>query len=58
MVKKLLLKASELKHTYIVNCKDVYKVGEYLKVKIKKIDLKNNIYELSAKNLKKTICQY
>ena len=47
--KEVIIKASELKHTYIVNCKDVYKVGEYLKVKIKKIDLKNNIYELSAK---------
>lgn len=47
--KEVIIKASELKHTYIVNCKDIYKVGEYLKVKIKKIDLKNNIYELSAK---------
>ena len=47
--KEVIIKASELKHTYIVNCKDVYKVGEYLKVKIKKIDLQNNIYELSAK---------
>ena len=47
--KEVIIKATELKHTYIVNCKDVYKVGEYLKVKIKKIDLQNNIYELSAK---------
>ena len=47
--KEVIIKASELKHTYIVNCKDVYKVGEYLKVKIKKIDLQNNIYELSPK---------
>ena len=47
--KEVIIKTSELKHTYIVNCKDIYKVGEYLKVKIKKIDLKNNIYELSAK---------
>lgn len=47
--KEVIIKASELKHTYIVNCKDIYKVGEYLKVKIKKIDLKSNIYELSAK---------
>ena len=49
--KEVIIKASELKHTYIVNCKDLYKVGEYLKVKIKKIDLQNNIYELSAKEL-------
>ena len=47
--KEVIIKASELKHTYIVNCKDLYKVGEYLKVKIKKIDLQNNIYELSSK---------
>ena len=47
--KEVIIKASELKHTYIVNCKDLYKVGEYLKVKVKKIDLQNNIYELSAK---------
>ena len=48
--KEVIIKASELKHTYIVNCKDIYRVGEYLKVKVKKIDLENNIYELSAKD--------
>ena len=48
--KEVIIKASELKHTYIINCKDLYKVGDYLKVKIKKIDLQNNIYELSAKD--------
>lgn len=48
--KEVIIKASELKHTYIINCKDLYKVGNYLKVKIKKIDLQNNIYELSAKD--------
>ena len=52
--KEVIIKASELKHTYIVNCKDVYKVGEYLKVKIKKIDLQNNIYELSPKEFEET----
>ena len=49
--KEVIIKASELKHTYIVNCKELYKVGDYLKVKIKKIDIQNNIYELSAKEL-------
>lgn len=48
--KEVIIKASKLKHTYIINCKDLYKVGDYLKVKIKKIDLQNNIYELSAKD--------
>ena len=48
--KEIIIKESDLKHTYIVNCKELYKVGEYLKVKIKKIDLQNNIYELLAKD--------
>lgn len=48
--KEVIIKASELKHTYIVNCKSIYKVGEYLKVKVKKIDIENNIYQLSAKD--------
>ena len=39
--KEVIIKAQNLKHIYIVNCKDIYKVGEYLR--------ENNIYELSAK---------
>ncbi len=35
--KEVIIKAQNLKHIYIVSCKDIYKVGEYLKVKIKKI---------------------
>lgn len=52
--KEVIIKAQNLKHIYIVNCKDIYKVGEYLRVKIKKLDIENNIYELSAKDLRKT----
>ena len=44
-----VLSRENLQHTYIVNCKDIYNPGEYLKVKIKKLDLENNIYELDAK---------
>lgn len=47
--KEVIIKAEELKHTYIVNCKDIYTVGDYLKVRIKNIDSENNIFELSAK---------
>lgn len=47
--KEVIIKAEKLKHTYIVNCKDIYKVGDYLKVRIKKIDIENNTFELSAK---------
>ena len=43
------IRANELKHTYIVNCKELYNVGEYLKVKIKGMDIENKIYELSSK---------
>lgn len=48
--KEVIIKVENLKHTYIVNCKDEYKVGDYLQVKIKKIDIENNIFELSAKD--------
>ena len=47
--KEVIIKANNLKHTYIVNCKDIYKVGDYLQVRIKQIDVQNNIFELSAK---------
>lgn len=47
--KEIIIKAEELKHTYIVNCKELYRVGDYLKVRIKTIDIENNTFELSAK---------
>lgn len=47
--KETIIKASNLKHTFIVNCKDIYKPGEYLKVRIVKLDIENNIFELDAK---------
>lgn len=49
--KEVPIKAENLKHTYILNCKDYYLPGEYLKVRIINIDIKNDIYELSAKDL-------
>lgn len=48
--KEVIIKADNLKHTYIVNCKDYYTVGGYLKVRIKNIDIEKDIYELSAKD--------
>lgn len=47
--KEVIIKAENLQHTYIVNCKDIYNPGESLKVKIKTFDMQNNIYELDAK---------
>ena len=47
--KEVIIKAEELQHTYILNCKNYYTSGEYLKVRIKQIDIENNIYMLSAK---------
>ena len=47
--KEAIIKADKLKHTYIVNCKDIYNVGDYLKVRIKEINIENNTFELSAK---------
>lgn len=48
--KEVIIKVESLKHTYVTNCKDIYKVEDYLKVRIKKIDIENNIFELSAKD--------
>ena len=42
--KEVIIKADNLKHTYIVNCKDIYKVGDYLQVRLKNMDIKNNIF--------------
>lgn len=53
--KEVIIQAKHLKHTYIINCKNIYKVGDYLKVKIKKIDIKNNVYELSRKEFEENI---
>lgn len=47
--KEIIIKAENLQYTYIVNCKDYYTPGEYLKVRIKNIDITNNVFELSAK---------
>lgn len=47
--KEVVIKAQHLKHTYIFNCKNYFKVGDYLKVRIRKIDINNNVYELDAK---------
>lgn len=47
--KEVIIKAENLKHTYIVNCKELYSAGEYLKVRVKNIDIENNTFELNAK---------
>lgn len=47
--KEVIIKAENLQHTYIVNCKDIYAPGDYLKVKIKTLDIENNIFKLDAK---------
>lgn len=47
--KEVIIKAEELQHTYILNCKNYYSPGEYLKVRIKQIDIEKNIFVLSAK---------
>lgn len=48
--KEVIIKAANLKHTYILNCKDSYSPGDKIKVRIKNIDIQNNIFELSAKD--------
>lgn len=48
--KEVIIKANNLQHTYIVNCKDLYSPGEYIKVRIKQIDIENNVFELSSKD--------
>lgn len=64
--KEVIIKADFLQHTYIVNCKEIYKPGDYLKVKIKTIDIESNTYELDAKcfienpykNIRKYLTEY
>lgn len=48
--KEVIIKVDNLQHIYILNCKNIYAPGEYLKVKIKNIDIEKNIFELSAKD--------
>ena len=48
---EVTIPADNLKHTFIVNAKDYYLVGDNLTVRIKKIDIENNIFELSRKDL-------
>ena len=48
--KEVIIKAKNLQHTYILNCKELYSSGDYLKVRIKNIDVEKDIYELSAKD--------
>lgn len=49
--KEVLIKAEDLKHTFIVNAKDEFKVGDTLVVRIKEIDIDKNTFKLSAKEL-------
>lgn len=48
--KEVIIKAEDLQHTYILNCKDLYIPGQYLKVRIKNIDISNDTFDLSAKD--------
>lgn len=48
--KEIIIKADELQHTYILNCKDYYSPGDHLKVRIKNIDIEKDVFELSAKD--------
>ena len=64
--KEVIIKAENLMHTYIVNCKDLYTSGEYITARITRIDIDNNIYELDAKcmlenpykNIRKYLTEY
>lgn len=49
--KEVIIKADNLQHTYILNCKNYYMSGGYLKVRIKNIDIPKDIFELNAKEL-------
>lgn len=48
---EVIIPADNLKHTFIVNAKEYYTVGDSLLVRIKKLDIDNNIFELSSKDL-------
>lgn len=47
--KEVIIRADNLQHTYIVNCKEIYNPGDYLKARIKNIDIQNNIFEVDSK---------
>lgn len=47
--KEVIIKADNLQHTYILNCKELYAPGEYLKVRIINVDIEKSIFELDAK---------
>lgn len=51
--KEVSIQAKNLQHTYILNCKDFYSPGQFLKVRIKQLDIDNNKFELSAKDFLK-----
>ena len=48
--KEVIIKAENLQHTYIVNCKNYYSSGQNLKVRIKEIDINKELFVLSAKD--------
>ena len=48
--KEVIIKAENLQHTYILNCKELYFTGQSLKVRIKNIDIEKDLFELSAKD--------
>lgn len=48
--KEVIIKADNLQHTYITNCKELYFPGQYLKVRVKSINIQTDTYELSAKD--------
>ena len=49
--KEVIIMAEDLKHTFIVNAKEEYVVGDMLQVRVKKIEIENEVIELSAKEL-------
>ena len=56
--KEVIIKAENLQHTYIVNCKDYYAAGENLKVRIKNIDIENNILALLPQSSIKHVIRF
>lgn len=64
--KEVVITANNLQHIFILNCKDYYKPGDNLKVRIKNINEEHNDFELSSKdflenpfkNIRKYITEY
>ncbi len=48
---EVIIPVDNLSHTFIVNAKNYYTVGDNLTVRIKKINIENETFELSAKDL-------